>query len=221
LSSCALFFFSNREPQSRDEILHYVQENFDSAEEVAERVDKMVDAALFSLVKTEEIHCQTFPDFENKIYWSTGVCKIEKIVEKSPSKSSARLNLSDTPKVLPSTPGRKPFKSPLRVNSESAPTTPLSSNGKRKRISTGKSLHVPSLDISQMSLDQLTQELKKCETILKEREKQLVEAKKQNEENEKKKGVTQAGNEDGRVSALADKWVRVCQIAGGHRSSQT
>jgi len=120
---------------------------------------------------------------------------------------------NNTTKGSPFTSGRKPFKSPLKVNSESAPVTPVSSNGKRKRVFTGKTVPMSSSNISQMSSEQLKQEEEKWQTILKAKEEHLLEAKQQKEENDKKRGVTQAGNEDGRVAALADKWVRVCQEA--------
>jgi len=80
--------------------------------------------------------------------------------------------------------------------------------GKRKRVLEEKKVCV---DIQQMDIIELKQEEKRLQSKLKDKKKQLDEAIARKEENEKKKGITQAGNEDGKVAVLATKWIQVCQ----------
>lgn len=70
----------------------------------------------------------------------------------------------------------------------------------------------PSVDVLQMSEEQLEKEEKRVLSKIKDKEKKVAEGKKRNEENEKKKKVTTAGNEDGRVEQLATKWIEACQV---------
>jgi len=71
-------FSSKQEPLSREEIVELVQESSES-----EGLEKIVDEILSSLVKNEEICCQTFPQYKVKIYWIKDFGSVQKIEKKS------------------------------------------------------------------------------------------------------------------------------------------
>jgi len=161
---------------------------------------------LQQLQENNQIDCSSFNGV-GTVYWKKDLIYSAPVTGVNlPLKKSTPIIVKSRKRALHPLASSTPFKSPSKTSSSNqlSPSKKLNTNSVSKN-------DVTEADIATMSLVDLKTEYKRLEKLVSEKEKQLIPLKTLERDATIKEKISKAGDADGKVELLTEKWTQVCQ----------